>query len=76
MAGLQEEIQFEVLRRLHQISQASQHTLAKDMGMGSGISDFMSWLKRVWPGCNFSQSKNRLRDAYLPTSAAVPENTS
>ncbi|MCA3174219.1 MAG: hypothetical protein ING36_01575 [Burkholderiales bacterium] len=75
MTGLQEEIQFEVLRHLHQICQASQRTLAKDVGMGSGtsISDFWPWLKRVWSGRNFSQSKNMLRDAYLPTSSAVPE---
>lgn len=43
------------------------------MEPGTSISDFRSWLKSVWSGCNFSQSKNWLRDAYLPTSVAVSE---
>ena len=36
LAGFQEEIQFEVLRRLHQTPQVSQRALAKDMGVGLG----------------------------------------
>lgn len=34
MAGFQEEIQFEVLRRLHLTPQVSQRALAKDLGVG------------------------------------------
>ena len=40
MAGFQEEIQFEVLRRLHQTPQVSQRALAKDLGVGLGTINF------------------------------------
>jgi hypothetical protein len=38
MAGFQEEIQFEVLRRLQQAPQVSQRVLAKDMGVGPSMT--------------------------------------
>jgi GDPmannose 4,6-dehydratase len=40
MAGFQEEIQFEVLHRLHQTPQVSQRALAKDLGVGLGTINF------------------------------------
>ncbi len=40
MAGFQEEIQFELLRRLHHTLQVSQSALAKDLGVGLGMNNF------------------------------------
>ncbi len=40
MAGFQEEIQFEVLRRLYQAPTVSQRALAKDMGVGLSMINF------------------------------------
>jgi biotin operon repressor len=40
LAGFQEEIQFEVLRRLHQTPQVSQRVLAKDLGVGFSTINF------------------------------------
>ena len=40
LAGYKEEIQFEVLRRLHQTPQVSQRALAKDLGVGLGTINF------------------------------------
>ena len=39
MAGFQEEIQFEVLRRLHQTPRVSQRALAKDLGPYQAVID-------------------------------------
>jgi hypothetical protein len=40
LAGCQEKIQFEVLRRLHQVPYVSQRALAKDLGVGLGTINF------------------------------------
>jgi EPS-associated MarR family transcriptional regulator len=78
MAGFQEEIQFEVLRRLHQTSQVSQRALAKDLGVGLGTINFF-FQALVENGLvkmqNFSQSKNKLRYAYLLASAGVAKKS-
>lgn len=78
MAGFQEEIQFEVLRRLHQTPQVSQRTLAKELGVALGSINFClqalvekGWIKMQ----NFGQSKNKLRYAYLLTPAGVAEKS-
>ena len=78
MAGFQEEIQFEVLRRLHQTPEVSQRTLAKELGVALGSINFClqalvekGWIKMQ----NFNQSKNKLRYAYLLTSAGVAEKS-
>ncbi len=78
MAGFQEEIQFEVLRRLHQTPQVSQRTLAKELGVALGSINFClqalvekGWIKMQ----NFSQSKNKLRYAYLLTPDGVAEKS-
>ena len=78
MAGFQEEIQFEVLRRLHHTPQVSQRALAKDMGVGLGTINFC--FQALVEKClikmqNFSQSKNKLRCAYLLTPAGVAEKS-
>jgi EPS-associated MarR family transcriptional regulator len=78
LAGFQEEIQFEVLRRLHQTPQVSQRALAKDLGVGLGTINFC-FQALVGKGLvkmqNFSQSKNKLRYAYLLTPAGVAEKS-
>jgi EPS-associated MarR family transcriptional regulator len=78
LAGFQEEIQFEVLRRLHQTPEVSQRTLARELGISLGSINFClqalvekGWIKMQ----NFSQSKNKLRYAYLLTPAGVAEKS-
>jgi len=74
LAGFQEEIQFEVLRRLHQMPHVSQRALAKDLGVGLGTVNFCFQAlaeKGLLKMQNFSQSENKLRYAYLLTSAGV-----
>jgi len=76
LAGLQEEIQFEVLRRLQQTPQVSQRALAKDLGVGLGTINFCFQAlveKDLVKMQNFSQSKNKLRYAYLLTPAGAAE---
>ena len=78
MAGFQEEIQFEVLRRLHQTPQVSQRALAKDLGVGLGTINFCFQAlveKGLVKMQNFSQSTNKLRYAYLLTPAGVAEKS-
>ncbi len=78
MAGFQEEIQFEVMRRLHQTPQVSQRALAKDLGVGLGTINFCFQAlveKGLVKMQNFSQSKDRLRYAYLLTPAGVAEKS-
>ncbi len=78
LAGFQEEIQFEVLRRLHQTPQVSQRALAKDLGVGLGTINFCFQAlveKGLVKMQNFGQSKNKLRYAYLLTPAGVAEKS-
>ena len=78
LAGFQEEIQFEVLRRLHQTPQVTQRELAKDLGVGLGTINFCFQAlieKGLVKMQNFSQSKNKLRYAYLLTPVGVAEKS-
>ena len=78
LAGFQEEIQFEVLRRLHQTPEVSQRALAKDLGVGLGTINFCFQAlveKGLVKMQNFSQSKNKLRYAYLLTPAGMAEKS-
>ena len=78
LAGFQEEIQFEVLRRLHHTPEVSQRALAKDLGVGLGTINFCFQAlveKGLVKMQNFSQSKNKLRYAYLLTPAGVAEKS-
>jgi EPS-associated MarR family transcriptional regulator len=78
MAGFQEEIQFEVLRRLYQTPQVSQRALAKDLGVGLGTINFCFQAlveKGLVKMQNFSQSNNKLRYAYLLTPVGVAEKS-
>ena len=78
LAGFQEEIQFEVLRRLHQTPQVSQRALAKDLGVGLGTINFCFQAlieKGLVKMQNFSQSTNKLRYAYLLTPTGMAEKS-
>ena len=78
LAGFQEEIQFEVLRRLHQTPQVSQRALAKDLGVGLGTINFCFQAlveKGLVKMQNFSQSKNKVRYVYLLTPTGVAEKS-
>ena len=71
-------IQFEVLRRLHQTPQVTQRALANDLGVGLGTINFCFQAlveKGLVKMQNFSQSKNKLRYAYLLTPAGVAEKS-
>lgn len=77
-AGFEEEIQFEVLRRLHQAPDVSQRTLARELGISLGSINFRfqalvekGWIKTQ----NFSQSKNKLVYTDLLTPAGVAEKS-
>jgi len=78
LAGFQEEVQFEVLRRLHQTPHISQRILAKELGVSLGSMNFCfqalagkGWIKMQ----NFSQSKNKLRYAYLLTPNGLAQKS-
>jgi EPS-associated MarR family transcriptional regulator len=78
LAGFQEEIQFEVLRRLHQSPDLSQRVLAKELGisLGSINSCFQALVEKGWIKMqNFSQSQHKLRYAYLLTPAGIAEKS-
>ena len=67
-----------MLRRLHQTPQISQRALAKDLGVGLGKINFCFQAlveKGLVKMQNFSQSKNKLRYAYLLTPAGVAEKS-
>ena len=78
VAGFQEEIQFEALRRLHQTPQASQRALSKHLNVGLGTINFCleAQVEKGWGKIqNFSQSKNKLRCVYLPTPDRIAEKS-
>jgi len=78
MAGFQEEIQFEVLRRLHQTPSVNQRALAKYLGVGLGTINFCFQAlveKGLVKMQNFSHCKNKLRYVYLLTPAGVAEKS-
>jgi len=76
LAGFQEEIQFEVLRRLYQVREVSPHILAQELGINLGSINFcfLVLVEKGWVKMrNFSQSKNKLRYAYLLTPTRMVE---
>ncbi|MBE5528339.1 MarR family EPS-associated transcriptional regulator [Laribacter hongkongensis] len=78
MAGFQQEIPFEVPRRLHQTPQVRRCALAKDLGIELGTINFC-FQALVKEGSvkmqNPSQSKNKLHYAYLLTLAGGAEKS-
>jgi EPS-associated MarR family transcriptional regulator len=78
LATFQEEIQFEVLRRLYQTPAVSQRALARELGISLGSINFCFQAlveKGLVKMHNFSQSKNKQRYAYLLTPAGVVEKS-
>jgi len=78
LVGFQEEIQFKVLRRLHQTPEVSQRLLAKEFGISLGSINFcfQALVEKGWVKMqNFSQSKNKLRYAYLLTPNGISEKS-
>jgi len=77
-AGFQQEIQFEVLRRLTQTPLVSQRALARDLGVGLGTINFCFQAlvdKGLIKMLNFNQSKNKLRYTYFLTPAGIAEKS-
>lgn len=78
LAGFQEEIQFEVLRRLHHTPDLSQRALAKELGISLGSINycFQALMEKGWIKMqNFSQSQHKLRYAYLLTPTGIAEKS-
>ena len=78
MASFQAEIQFEVLRRLDQTPAVTQRALARQLGISLGSINFcfQALVEKGWVKMhNFSQSKKKLRYAYLLTPAGVVEKS-
>ena len=77
-AGFQEEVQFQILLRLHHTPEVNQRALAKDLGVGLGTINFC-FQALVENGLvkmkRFSQSRSKLRYAYLLTQAGVAEKS-
>ncbi len=76
--SLQEDIQFQVLRRLYETPDVSQRTLAKELGISLGSINFCfqalvdkGWVKMQ----NFSQSKHKMGYVYLLTPAGIAEKS-
>lgn len=76
--SLQEDIQFQVLRRLYEAPDVTQRTLAKELGISLGSINFCfqalvdkGWVKMQ----NFSRSKHKMGYVYLLTPAGVAEKS-
>lgn len=76
--SLQEDIQFQVLRRLYETPDVNQRTLAKELGISLGSINFCfqalvekGWIKMQ----KFSQSKHRMGYDYLLTPAGIAEKS-
>ena len=78
LAGFQDEIQLQVLRRLHQTPEVSQRRLAKELGISLGSVNFcfQALVEKGWVKMqNFSRSNNKLRYAYLLTPVGVAQKS-
>lgn len=74
----QEEIRFQVLRRLQDYPQISQRQLAKDLGISLGSINycFKALMEKGWVKAkNFSSSNNKVGYAYLLTPAGFAEKS-
>jgi EPS-associated MarR family transcriptional regulator len=78
LAGFQEEIQFEVLRRLDRMPDVSQRALAKELGISLGSINYC-FQALIEKGCikmqNFGHSKHKGRYAYLLTPMGITEKS-
>ena len=74
----QENLQFQVLRRLHESPDLSQRTLAKELGASLGSINycFQALMEKGWVKMqNFSHSQHKLGYAYLLTPAGISEKS-
>ena len=74
----QEDIQFQVMRRLHDSPELSQRTLAKELGISLGSINycFQALMEKGWIKMqNFSHSQHKLGYAYLLTPAGITEKS-
>ena len=70
----QEDIQFQVMRRLHDSPDLSQRTLAKELGISLGSINycFQALMEKGWIKVqNFSHSQHKLGYAYLLTPSGL-----
>jgi EPS-associated MarR family transcriptional regulator len=77
-ASLQEDIQFQVLRRLHETPDLSQRILAKELGISLGSINFcfQALVEKGWVKIqNFSQSSHKMGYVYLLTPTGIAEKT-
>ena len=77
-APLQENIQFQVLRRLHETPDLSQRTLAKELGISLGSINFcfQALVEKGWVKMqNFSHSNHKMGYVYLLTPAGIAEKS-
>ncbi len=77
-ASLQEDIQFQVLRRLHETPDLSQRTLATELGISLGSINFcfQALMKKGWVKVqNFSHSSHKMGYVYLLTPAGIAEKS-
>ena len=77
-AEFQEDIQFQVLRRLSEAPDLSQRTLAKELGISLGSINFcfQALMEKGWVKVhNFSQSKHKMGYVYLLTPAGIAQKS-
>ncbi|MBI5329741.1 MAG: MarR family EPS-associated transcriptional regulator [Betaproteobacteria bacterium] len=77
-AEFQEDIQFQVLRRLHETPDISQRTLAKELGISLGSINFcfQALMEKGWVKMqNFSHSKHKMGYVYLLTPSGIIEKS-
>jgi EPS-associated MarR family transcriptional regulator len=76
--SLQEDIQFQVLRRLYETPDVSQRALAKELGISLGSINlcFQTLVEKGWVKMqNFSQSKHKMGYVYLLTPDGIAEKS-
>jgi EPS-associated MarR family transcriptional regulator len=76
--GFQEEIQFQVLRRLYQSPALSQRALAKELGISLGSINycFQALMEKGWVKMqNFGQSQYKMGYIYLLTPAGIKQKS-
>jgi EPS-associated MarR family transcriptional regulator len=77
-AEFQEDIQFQVLRRLHETPDLSQRKLAKELGISLGSINFcfQALMEKGWVKMqNFSQSTHKMGYVYLLTPSGIREKS-
>ena len=74
----QEDIQFWVIRRLHEVPDISQRALAKELGISLGSVNFcfQALVEKGWVKIrNFRQSRHKMGYAYLLTPAGITQKS-